>query len=269
MTSRHLSGVAGLVGAAALCAAAGSPVQAQEAWSLPTEWQVGAVGIVAPKYEGSNSYRVLGAPFIAPAGLSGGDGWLQVKGPDDVRFRLLKQSGFELGPVLGWRFGRDEEDGNRLAGLGDVEGGLVVGGFAAYRMGILAAFASYQHQVTGDDTGGQLRFGLEAKSKINPWLTLTGVAGSTWSSNDYMDAFFSVSPGQSVTSGLTRFDAESGIKDVYLGLGAEVPLDARWTLTMSGKYSRLVGDAADSPIVESENQLTGMLGLSYRFSIGR
>jgi outer membrane protein len=253
-------------GVAALCAS--SAAQAQS-WSLPTEWRVGAIGIVTPKYEGSSSYRVMGAPYLAPAGLSDGDGWLQFKGPDDIRIRLLQQSGFELGPVVGWRFGRDEEDGKRLAGLGDVEGGLVVGGYAAYRMGPLAAFASYQHQVTGDETGGQLRLGLEARSKINPWLTLTGTVGTTWANNDYMDSFFGVSASQSVTSGLARYDAGAGIKDVFLGLGAEMPLDDRWTLSVSGRYSRLVGDAADSPIVETENQLTGMVGLTYKFSFTR
>lgn len=238
-----------------------------QSWSVPTEWRVGAVGVVAPKYEGSNSYRVIGVPYVAPAGLGDGDGWLQVKGPDDVRIRILQQSGFELGPVLGWRFGREEEDGVRLAGLGDVDGGLVLGGYAAYRFGAVAAFASYNHQVTGDDTGGQLRFGFEARTKVNPWLTLTGTLGSTWASSDYMGSFFGVSETQSLRSGLTQFNASSGIKDAFVGVGTELALDDRWTLSVSGRYTRLVGDAADSPIVENENQLTGMVGLSYRFSL--
>lgn len=256
------------IGGALAAAGFASAAQAQS-WSVPTEWRVGAVGVVTPKYEGSNSYRVIGVPYVAPAGLSDGDGWLQVKGPDDVRIRVLQQSGFELGPVLGWRFGRKEEDGVRLTGLGDVDGGLVLGGYAAYRFGAVAAFASYNHQVTGDDTGGQLRFGLEARTRVNPWLTLTGTVGSTWASSDYMGSYFGVSQTQSISSGLTQFNASSGIKDGFLGLGAEMALDSRWTLSVSGRYSRLVGDAADSPIVESENQFTGMVGLSYKFSLTR
>jgi outer membrane scaffolding protein for murein synthesis (MipA/OmpV family) len=35
------------------------------------------------------------------------------------------------------------------------------------------------------------------------------------------------------------------------------------------RYSRLVGDAADSPIVETEDQFTGLVGLSYKFDLGR
>ena len=31
-----------------------------------TDVQVGAIGFVAPKYEGSDQYRVLGAPFAYP-----------------------------------------------------------------------------------------------------------------------------------------------------------------------------------------------------------
>ena len=36
-----------------------------------------------------------------------------------------------------------------------------------------------------------------------------------------------------------------------------------------GRYARLIGDAADSPIVESENQFYGGAALSYKFSLGR
>lgn len=224
------------------------------------------MGVVLPKYEGSSDYKVIGFPFIMPSGV--GDGRFQVKGIDDIRFRLVSYQGFEIGPVVGWRFGRDEEDSNRLTGLGNVDGGLVVGAYGAYRMGILAAFVSYNQQVTGDDTGALVRFGLEAKSKVSPWLTLTGVVGSTYASSDYMDSYFTVTPVQSIRSGLTTYSAGAGIKDVYLGLGAEIPLDQRWTLNLNGRYTELVGDAADSPIVESTSQFTGSLSLSYKFSFG-
>jgi MipA family protein len=48
-------------------------------------------------------------------------------------------------------------------------------------------------------------------------------------------------------------------------LGVKADLDERWTAKATVGYSRLIGDAADSPIVESENQFTGLLGLSYKF----
>ncbi len=233
--------------------------------------QAGGIVAVRPKYEGSDEYEVIGAPIVAPSGTTGyGEGgFVQFKGIDDVRFRLLNLYGFEAGPVAGYRFGRDEDDADRLTGLGDVDGGVLLGGFAAYRVGPFAAFASYAHQVGGDDTGGQLKFGGESRFNLAPAVAITATVGATWADEDYMGSYFGITAAQSARSGLTAYDADSGVKDVYLQLASDVALDDRWTLKLTGKYSRLVGDAADSPVVETEDQFFGGLGLTYKFTIPR
>src|SRR5262245_54525084 len=85
---------------------------------LGNQWQVGGAVFVAPKFEGAKSYEAVGFPFVAPAGI-GDNSVVQLKGADDVRFRVLQFSGFEFGPVAGYRFGRDEDDASHLDGLGD------------------------------------------------------------------------------------------------------------------------------------------------------
>lgn len=245
---------------------ASSAVQGGEIGGI--DLQAGGMAVVAPKYEGAKDYRVVGFPFVAPGGTSS-NGFVQFKGPDDLRFRVLSGGGFEAGPLVGWRFSRDEDDAARLVGLGDVDGSVVVGGFAAYSMGALRLFTSYHHGVTGDDdTGALLRFGSEARTMIGG-IPIQATVGANWADDSYMDAYFSVSPQQSARSaaGLRSYDAEAGIKNVYLGLSTDVPLTERWTLKLMGQYAHLVGDAADSPIVESESQFTGGAGLTYRFHI--
>lgn len=238
-----------------------------ETASTGFDFQVGGMVFVAPKFEGSKDYEVMGVPFIAPAGRDG-DGMVQFRGPDDLRFRLLRFGGFEAGPLAGWRFGRDEEDADRLEGLGDVDGGVVVGGFAAYKIGNFKPFVSYHHQVSGDATGGLTRFGLEAQTLFARAVVITGTVGATYADSEFMESYFSVTDAQRAASvaGLDAFDAGSGIKDVYFGLSGDVPLNDVWTLKVTGRYSRLTGDAADSPIIESEDQLFGGLGVTYRFS---
>ncbi len=234
------------------------------------ELQAGGVAIVKPKYEGSNEYEVVGAPIVGPAGGTG-TGFVQFKGIDDLRFRLLDNSGFEAGPLVGYRFDRDEDDADRLRGLGDVDGGLVVGGYAAYNFGPIKPYVSYHHQVTGDDAGAVARLGVETKVPVMPWLLVTAIGGVTWANDDYMQSFFGVTAAQSAASaaGLARYDAEAGVKDVFFGVSTDVPIAERWSLKLGGKYTHLLGDAADSPIVETESQWQGTLGLTYRFSVGR
>jgi MipA family protein len=230
--------------------------------------EAGGFVFVTPKYEGSDEYEVLGAPIIFPSGSNfSDDGFVQFRGTDDLRFRVLNSSGFEAGPVVGYRFNRDEDDADRLTGLGDVDGGLVLGGYAAYRMGAFKPFVSYNHAVTGDETGGLLRFGAEANAPIWSAITAKFTAGATYADDDYMESFFSISAAQAAASGLAAYNAEAGIKDVFIGVSTDIPLGSVWSLKLNGRYSHLVGDAADSPIVESESQFFGGLGLTYKFSL--
>jgi MipA family protein len=234
--------------------------------------QVGGMVVVSPRYEGSADYRVTGVPMIAPAGTGAfGNGAVQFAGVDDLRFRLFQSGGFEAGPLVGWRFGREEDDGRRLRGLGDIDGGLVAGGYVAYSMGRFKPFLSYHHQVTGDETGGVLRFGSEARLPSMHGVSVTATLGGSYASGDYMASYFSVTPAQSAASlaGLSVYDAGAGMKDVYLGLSATAPLSDKWTLRLNGRYTRLLDKAADSPIVESENQFSAGAGLTYRFDLGR
>jgi outer membrane scaffolding protein for murein synthesis (MipA/OmpV family) len=102
-------------------------------------------------------------------------------------------------------------------------------------------------------------------------VKVTATLGATYAGNDYMHHYFSVTPVQAAASlaNLAAFDADAGIKDVYIGAVGVIPLSEAWTLRVAAKYTRLVGDAADSPVVESADQFSGTVGLSYRLGWGR
>jgi MipA family protein len=88
----------------------------------------------------------------------------------------------------------------------------------------------------------------------------------------YQRAYFGVSPEDSVTSGLAKYRPSSGIYAVAAAAGVTYALNDRWGLFGFGRYERLVGDAAKSPIVRefgSRNQLFGGGGVNYTFTIHR
>jgi outer membrane scaffolding protein for murein synthesis (MipA/OmpV family) len=80
-----------------------------------------------------------------------------------------------------------------------------------------------------------------------------------------MQTYFGVNNRDSARSGLDKYDADSGIKDVGLDLGVNWAFASSWDLRGIASYSKLVGDADDdSPVVDqgSENQFfTGVLVL--------
>ena len=233
----------------------------------------GSIG-VKPRYEGSEDYRAYGFPLIMPKlgdANSAFAGRVKFRGIDDVRFRAFETGGFEFGPLAGYTFGRQEDDGDLLRGLGDVDDGLVLGAYAGYRFGAVLFDVSYNNIVTGSDDGYQIRFGAEFERKFTSRFSMTARVGSTFADDNYMSSHFGVSTLQATNSvaGLSAFDAEAGIKDIHFGIGTVTDLTDRWKLRIGGKYARLLGDASDSPVIETKNQFSAIVGLSYRFDIKR
>jgi len=230
---------------------------------------VGAGVFVSPKYQGSSEYRVLPVPLIIPR-FSGEPSEfrrrLTVRGLDDIRFDLLDNERFELGPVVGYTFGRDEDDADILDGIGDVDGGLLLGGYAAYDLDWFKVAVAATTQVTGGENGFQVTLGAERGFEVAPDVTLTARLGTTFADENYMDTNFGITAAQSLasTANLPSYDAGSGIKDVHLELGAKIALTEKWDMNLRARYGRLVGDAADSPVVESEDQLSGGVRLVYK-----
>lgn len=244
-------------------------VFSEDRWGV----EVGGFAGFAPAYEGSDEFRFVGYPLIIPKYYGSSydasvPSRVEFKGIDDVRLTALRLGGLDIGPVAGYTFGRDEDLSARLRGLGDVDGGLNLGGFAAYRFDPFYVDVAYLTQVTGDtDTGHTIRIGAGIEQDLNERATVSAYLNGSYASEGYMDAYFSVTPAQSAASaaGLGVFDAGAGLKDVGLDLGFDYRLSERMTLKTKAGYARLLNDAADSPITSSRNQFTGGLGLTYTF----
>nr|WP_222532191.1 MipA/OmpV family protein [Azospirillum sp. 412522] len=261
--------------AAAFCAAvAAGTMMARIAAAedrSPADWSftLGAGALYAPDYEGSNDYKLLPVPVV------------ELSWRDRVRFTTRGGVGVFATPVktdrlrvdLGVRydFGRDESDNDALKGLGDLEGGAV----AVVRLGYQAGPAGLGLEVARDLSGD--REGLKATAEAEYGLGLFDGRGRfsvtphvTWADDKYMDNSFGITAAQAARSArrYARYDAAAGFKDagVAVGLGYRVT-DSIMAMGRLN-YSRLLGDAADSPLVKregSENQGSALFGLSYRW----
>ncbi|MDP3897450.1 MAG: MipA/OmpV family protein [Mesorhizobium sp.] len=259
----------------ALACAGGAEAADPEVAFPESRWGVSLGGFagVQPAYEGSDEYRFVAYPLIAPKYFGAGydaDARARVdfRGIDDVRVTAFRYGGLDVGPLAGYSFGRDEGLSSRLAGLGDVDGGLAAGGFISYTFNPVFVDFAYHTQVTGDsDTGYTLRFGAGVAQNLTERMALSAYLGGSYASEDYMDSYFSVTPAQAALSGagLGVFDAAGGFKDVGLDLGLDYRLTDRLTLQSKAGYARLLNDAAASPITAARNQFSGGLGLTYRF----
>ena len=102
------------------------------------------------------------------------------------------------------------------------------------------------------------------------WLFSVGPR-VTWSDDRYQDVWFGVAPEDAGPSGLPAYDPEGGIQAYGATASFLTQFTPRWGIMTYAKYDRLVGDAADSPVVRehgSRDQFSGGVALSYTFGSG-
>jgi len=230
----------------------------------------GGYATFSPVYEGSDDYKVRGVPIIYPTfgNGNGEESRLYFRGIDDIRYAVFRNSGLNVGPLVGYRFGRDVGDAAELGGLGNPDGGLVVGGFAQYGYGGAFADVAASKQVSGlSNSGFLVKFGAGYDFDISARLSSRIYASGTYASEEYMDQYFTISAAQAAASvaGYAAYNAGAGIKNV--NLSASVKYEATENLSLRARlgYSRILGDAANSPITINDNQYSGGVGLIFKF----
>jgi outer membrane scaffolding protein for murein synthesis (MipA/OmpV family) len=67
-----------------------------------------------------------------------------------------------------------------------------------------------------------------------------------------MDEYFGVTPRDSLASGLPIYVPGGGVRDARGWAVAILHLSLQWHLGVGVMYSRLMGEAADSPLVSQE-----------------
>lgn len=232
-------------------------------------------GGAVPDYEGSEDYAPV--PFAA-AKIAYDDYYLEARGLG-LRANVvpggLLPFGFEFGPSLSYNGGRDDVDNNRVDDLRDIDGTIEMGAFAKISTGglldesdELSFEIEFLSDVGGEHDGTTISFGPGYSFSPTERWRLGVDLSATYASGNYNDTFFSVDANNAARSGLSQYDADGGIKDVGASFNASYQLTDQWAITGMAKVTRLVGDAADSPIVEDEGSATQgmvMTGIMFRF----
>lgn len=229
---------------------------------------------ISPHYQGDDEYNISVIPAIS---LRYRD-LIEVNN-NEVRVIALNRlfnedagkvagGNLRIGPTVSIDFGRKEKKSSDLTGMGNVGTGLELGAFVAYTEGRMRLRARAKHDVAGGHGGGLLRLDV-GYTFIQAEPVALGINfASNWATGKYMRSFFGVTSTQSAASGLPVFTPGSGFKDVGMEISANYIFSRKWVVVATAGYKRLLGDAADSPLVRlrgSSNQLTFQSFLVYSF----
>jgi outer membrane scaffolding protein for murein synthesis (MipA/OmpV family) len=144
----------------------------------------------------------------------------------------------------------------------------MLGGFLGFEYQNWSADIEAMVDVADGNDGNLIRLNAGYRIPIDQTWNLSLGAFTTWADDDYMEAYFKISGADSARSGLSRFNADSGFKDVGLNLAASFKPWRHWGLMGLISYKRLLNDAKDSPVVDDEgdeNQLVGGILVTYSF----
>lgn len=245
---------------------------------------VGLGAAVLPDYEGSDDYSF--SPVPAATGRVSGFNFLLAG--NRISVDLIPDGigptwDFQAGPIAVVNLNRNTTKGiddAQVRALGTVDTAIELGGYVGIgKTGVvtsqfdrLSASLSYRKDVGGGHKSTVL---APTISYVTP-LSTRAVAGVIVSAErvgeGYADSYFSVTPAQSLASGLPVYNARGGWKNWTLGVlgGRSISGDLRsgWQLFGTVVYRKLLNDFADSPIVArngSSNQWLGALGVAYSF----
>jgi outer membrane protein len=273
---RRITQFAVVLTAVAIFAGFGQRAQAQQAGGIVFElpeirnYVAGAVGIV-PDYMGSDDYTFGGAPAgLIKFGSSERYARLVVT---ELSVNVLNSRTWSLGPVLNYRLARDDVDDDAVDRMRDIDGTVEAGLFGGWTWigdddprHRFTATAEFLYDVGDTHDGYLISAGARYFQPVTRPLTLSIGATVTYGSSDYMQTYFGVDSNNAARSGLSQFSAGSGLRDVRIPVMAIYSLSPNWHLSGGLIYSRLLGDASDSPVVDdrgSSDQLYAGLGVAY------
>ncbi len=219
--------------------------------------RLGIVGGATPDYEGSNDYELSAGPMVS---MTWKDFiWLRGK---SLGANFINQGPWKAGPVATKSSGRNDDDNDKLEGLDDVDSSIEVGGFVRYRKKPWRFDLRVRQDAGSGHEGAYVELAGGAGIPFQrPLFILT--LESTWVSDDYMQSYFGVTQKESDRSGLRKYDADAGFKNIGVKLASGIRFGTNWRIGGQIAYHRLIGDAEDSPIVDDENQFQAGIGLVY------
>ena len=240
-------------------APARAPVVVEQPYDIIIE--LGAGAEVRPDYPGAKSYEVWPTGFVTLHHL-------QLPGFGVVKNGRASDQGWSFGPSFNLQSERKASDYPELFGLNDIDMTFELGAKVGYTFDWVRPWVAVRYGI-GGHSGIVGETGLDFIFRPSQVFQWTVGPRASFANRDYMETYFGVTPAEAALSGtLAAYSPGGGFKTVGAEFTARYEFAPQWAIRGEFLYEKLIGDAADSPIVQvgDANQYTAKLGLTYMFS---
>lgn len=244
--------------------------------ATPRAWDAAAGFIVShgPRYPGADRTALRLTPGLAVrwgrVSFSSRSAFsvrgAEAGGGGGLRVELARGERLRAGLGLRLDSGRQESESVELRGLGDVRGTLRLRLSVSYRLddGWRARGATTVDALgRGGGMLGDLQFGRDLQ--LSPTLSLSAALALGWADSRHLQTYFGVTPAQASRSGYPETAMSAGLRDLTVSAGLRRSLCPQWTVFGNASASRLLDQAAASPLTRERNGWGLGVGLVYRF----
>ncbi|WP_262692823.1 MipA/OmpV family protein [Kordiimonas aestuarii] len=228
-------------------------------------WRIrlGAALGTVPDYVGAQEHRLKLLPVVD---IRYGERWhLNF---NSLSYSALSSGAWQFGPMVKYKAGRKESRSAVLQGLGDIDPSLQLGAFLKYRTDRMLFRAEYRHALK-EEQGDSIRLTLgHALFKAGDFV-LAGALRGKWMSNSAMQTHFGITPEQAAASerGLPAYAAQRGVSEVSADIFGRYELAEGYRLVGLVSYTRLLGNAADSPLASGDFGSTRQIKAGIGFTV--
>lgn len=252
--------------AAAATAALLFPVAEAFAQIATYKVRAGAGAQLRPDYPGADGHEL--APLFTLGIKKGEDPFDFGARDDSFGFTLFSLGDVSIGPAINIEGGREESDVD--APVGEVPTTVEAGAFAQHFVTPSVRLRGEVRKGIGGHQGLVASLGADHVWRDEDRYLFSIGPRLLFSDARYQREYFGVSPEASLASGLPVHRPDGGIYGVAAMSSLHYQLSGPWGLFGFARYERLMGDAADSPIVRdlgSRDQLSGGIGITHTFNI--
>lgn len=240
----------------ALAVLAATPLQAQQFGASGGRTFSADIGLgaqVTPEYPGSDEAQ--GAPWLIFRNAGFGD-------VDNIN-----PQGLSFGPSFGTEGERDPSDDRDLSGLDKLDRAYEIGGKITYGIGDVTGYLAVRRGFDGHE-GVTGEVGAKYRTVLSDRVTLWSGLELGYGNGEYNDTYFGVTSEESAASGYGTYAPGGGFNMVAATFEARYAINDSTALLGEIQYGRLIGDAADSPIVQDKDQPALRVGIVRNFSFG-
>lgn len=226
-----------------------------------------AMPVQAEEFSLELGLGVAGGPSYPGADDSDVSPWLIGR---NTRFGTTEANdgqGFSISPSYAIVGPRDADDDASLVGLDEIDRTIEIGGRISYGINRVSTYATLRKGFNGHE-GLTGEIGAKYRTDLSDRVTLWSGMELVYGDSDYNDTYFGVTPEEAARTNYNEYSPGSGFNSAAITFEARYAINDSTALLGEIEYGKLIGDSADSQIVQDEYQPQLRLGVVRRFSFG-